>query len=154
MTMHLPIDATITNDFGCASDDTAAILVPVLVAQVYAESAATGRAHLLEHLLKPLSLLSLAAVANGLFAKLTLANGWSRLRINGDDVGRVNAGDIIALVSHVQEVSVQAIDGLAQVITASPVLAGSAEADMLLTLLSKQACQRHGLTDNDFDPIA
>ena len=64
-------------------------LVPALVARVYEEAPPALRGRLLEQLLRPLGLLSLAAVANGIFAKITLGNGWYQLKVNGDDVGRV-----------------------------------------------------------------
>lgn len=127
--------------------------LPALVAQVYEEAPLALRSRLLEQLLKPLSLLSLAAVANGLFARITLSNGWSQLQVKAEDASQVNAGDVIALVHHVQQVSAQALLGLSKVISASPVLAGSAAAAMLLTVLTKQAMQRSPVVDNDFDPI-
>lgn len=127
--------------------------VPALVAEVYAEAPPLERGRLLEHLLKPLSLLSLAAVANGVFAKITLGNGWSTLKVSPEDASRVGTGDVIALVSHVQQVSVQAIESLSKVISTSPVLTGSAAAAMLLTLLAKQAKNRAPVVSNDFDPM-
>lgn len=129
-------------------------LVPSLVAQVYQEAPAAERGRLLEHLLTPLSLLSLAAVANGIFAKITWSNGWATLRVKPEDASRVDAGDVMALVQHVQQVSVQAIEGLSKVIGASPVLTGSAAAAMLLALLAKQANSRTPVVGNDFDLIA
>lgn len=127
--------------------------VPALVAKIYEEAPPALRGRLLEQLLTPLGLLSLAAVANGIFAKITLANGWSRLQVNAEDARRVDGSDVIALVHHVQQVSTQAMDGLTKVIATSPVLAGSAAAAMLLTVLAKQAMQRTPVTGNDFDPM-
>ena len=129
-------------------------MVPALVAQVFQEAPLTERGRLLEPLLKPLGLLSLAAVANGIFARITMDQGWYQSKVSAEDATRVDARDVIALVSHAQQVSVHAIDGLARVISASPVLASSAAAAMLLTLLHKQAKARAPLPANDFDPIA
>jgi len=128
-------------------------LLPQLVAQVYAEATPALRGHLLLQLLKPLSLLSLAAVANGLFARLTLADGWTSRQLSNEDVSRVDSSDVVALVAHVQQVSVQAVESLAKIISSSPVLAGSAAAAMLLTLLAKQRRNRAPIVGNDFDPI-
>ena len=133
----------------CAAPDP----LPTLVAQVYEEAPPVVRGRLLEHLLRPLSLLSLSAVANGIFAKITLNNGWSKLTVSADDASLVDAGDVIALVNHVQQVSVQAIESLSKVISTSPVLTGSAAAAMLLTLLASQAKNRAPVSHNDFDPI-
>jgi hypothetical protein len=128
-------------------------LLPNLVAQVYQEAPPALRGHLLQHLLKPLSLLSLAAVANGLFARLTLADGWAQRHLSNEDVSHVDSSDVVALVAHVQQVSVQAVESLSKIITGSPVLAGSAAAAMLLTLLAKQRCNRAPILGNDFDPM-
>jgi hypothetical protein len=127
--------------------------VPNLVARVFEESPLALRGRLLEHLLKPLGLLSLAAVANGVFAQITLGNGWSELKISADDAKRVDVSDIVALVHHVQQVSVRAMDSLAGLISTSPVLAGSATAAMLLAILAKRAQARSPVLGNDFDPI-
>lgn len=129
-------------------------LVPLLVARVYEEAPPAVRGRLLEHLLKPLSVLSLAAVANGIFARMTLSQGWSKLKVSAEDAQSVATGDVIALVHHVQQVSVHAVDGLTKIVAASPVMAGSAAAALLMTLLTKQAMQRAPIVDNDFDPIA
>jgi hypothetical protein len=128
-------------------------LLSELVAKVYAAAPAADRGRLLEHLLKPLGLLSLAAVANGAFARLAANSGWSRLQINAGDVHRIGRSEVIALVSHVQQVSTQAIDSLGHVISGSPVLAGTAATGLLLSLLRTQATQRPPILDNDFDPI-
>lgn len=128
-------------------------LVPELVAKVYAAAPPADRRRLLEHLLKPLGLLSLVAVANGAFARLAANSGWSKLQFNADDVQRIGRSEVIALVNHVQQVSTQAIDGLGHVISASPVLAGTAATGLLLSLLRKQATQRTPIVGNDFDPM-
>jgi hypothetical protein len=129
-------------------------LLPALVARVYEEAPPALRGHLLEHLLKPLSLLSLVAVANGLFARLTLGEGWALRRVSSEDASRVDSSDVMALVAHVQQVSVQAVDSLSKVIAGSPVLAGSAAAAMLLALLAKQRRNRVPVVGNDFDLLA
>jgi len=128
-------------------------MVPALVAQVFEEAPLTVRGRLLEQLLSPLSLLSLAAVANGIFARITLERGWFPLQVSPEDANQVDAADVVALVLHVQEVSVQALDGLAAIIQASPVLTGSATAAMLLAILRKQAKARRPVLTNDFDPL-
>jgi hypothetical protein len=127
-------------------------LVPALVARVFEEAPAALRGRLLEPLLKPLGLLSLAAVANGLFARITLGSGWSSREVNMEDANQVNSADVMALVHHVQQVSVHAVESLSKIISSSPVLAGSAAAAMLLTLLAKQARNRRPVVGNDFDP--
>ena len=128
--------------------------VPALVARVYAEATPAMRGRLLEQLLKPLSLLSLVAVANGLFAKLTMGDGWVQRKISLEDANQVDASDVIALVNHVQQVSAQAVESLSKIIIGSPVLASSAAAALLLAMLAKQHRNRAPVVGNDFDPIA
>ena len=148
--LHLSASAAHPADLPQQSPDD---LLPNLVAQVYQEATPALRGHLLLQLLKPLSLLSLAAVANGLFARLTLADGWAPHQLSNEDVSRVDSSDVVALVAHVQQVSVQAVESLSKIITSSPVLAGSAAAAMLLTLLAKQRRNRAPILDDDFDPM-
>lgn len=48
----------------------------------------------------------------------------------------------ITLVDYVQQVSVHAVDGLAQVLAATPLMATSAAAALLMTLLVQRARNR------------
>lgn len=128
-------------------------MVPALVAQVFEESPLALRSLLLEHLLKPLGLLSLVAVSNGVFAQIRLGEGWYQPGIRPDNARRIHAEHVSALVHHVQQVSVQAIDSLASLISTSHVLAGSAAAAMLLAILSQQSQSRPPVLGNDFDPL-
>jgi hypothetical protein len=49
---------------------------------------------------------------------------------------------VIALVDYVQQVSVNAVDGLAHLLSASPVLTSSAAATLLITVLVQRARTR------------
>jgi len=146
---HLPEPVTPVAALAGARTDP----VPDLVARVFEESPPAEKGQLLEPLLKPLGLLSLAAVADGIFAKIASAKGWSRLKVSAEDATQVGAHDVMELVRHVQQVSVQAMDSLAGVISASPVWSGSAAAAMLLAILAKQAQSRSPVVTNDFDPL-
>ena len=55
------------------------------------------RKHLLERLIRPLGLLSLAAVAGGVFAQIRLRSGWENLQVQIDDVQSVNTRDLMPL---------------------------------------------------------
>jgi hypothetical protein len=127
--------------------------VPVLVGKVYEVASPMERGRLLEHLLKPLGVLALVAIANGIFARLTWVNGWSRLTIRPEDTQFVDTQDVVTLASRVQQVSVQAIDGLSQIVSASPVLASSTAAAMLLAILAKQSMGTTQNSGNDFDVL-
>ncbi len=118
-----------------------------LVGQVYEAAPPTEQSRLVGHLLRPLGLLSLVAVANGIFAKVWFRSGQQSSQIRVEEVRNVRVGDVIALVDYVQQVSVEAVDGLAQMVASSPALAGSAAAALLVTALLRRARTRPGHTD-------
>lgn len=113
--------------------------IPDLVAQVYAAAPQEERRALLATLIKPLGLLSLAAIGNGIFAHLRLNGGWPEFQPAVEDLKRVRTSDMVALVQHVQQVSIETVYGLAGVLKSSPVLAGSATAALLLAVLVQRA---------------
>ncbi|MBU1358375.1 MAG: hypothetical protein KKC79_03410 [Gammaproteobacteria bacterium] len=116
--------------------------IPQLVAQVYEVAPEAERGRLLEQLLRPLGVLSLVAVAGGIFAKIRFQSGWQDLSVRIDDIRGVRPVDIVALVEHAQQVSVEAVDGLAQLLMASPALSTSATAVLLAALLAGRARAR------------
>ena len=140
-------------DFPPSAQTPAPDPVPALVAQVYAEAPPALRTRLLESLLRPLSVLSLVAVANGVFAKMALGQGWPRLKLSVDDAHRFDTNDVIALVNHVQQVSGPAVDELSRILSGNALLGSSAAAAMLITVLTKRALQRPTELVEDFDPI-
>lgn len=141
---HLPeVNAESLSDAGQA--------LPVLVGKVFEAANPVERGRLLEHLLRPLGILALVAIANGIFARLTWVNGWSRLTVRPEDTQFIDSQDVVALASRVQQVSMQAIEGLTKVVANSPVLAGSTAAAMLLAILARQKMNRVQSPGNDFD---
>ncbi len=126
----------------------ATLTVPQLVGQVYAAAPAIDRSHMLEHLLRPLGVLALVAVADGVFAKVRFRGGWPDLHVRLEDAQNVQASDVITLVDYVQQVSVHAVDGLAQMLTMTPMIATSAAAGLLVTLLLQRA-RSHRADDAD-----
>jgi hypothetical protein len=113
-----------------------------LVGQVFESAPPAERSRLLEHLLRPLGVLSLVAIANGIFAKIRFQSGWPDIHVRPEDVQNVQASDVITLVSHVQQVSFHAVDGLADMLSASPVLTTSAATALLITVLVQRARTR------------
>jgi hypothetical protein len=118
------------------------ITIAQLVGQVYEFAPPAERSRLLEHLLRPLGVLSLVAIANGIFAKIRFRSGFPDLHVQIEDAQNVQASDVITLVNHVQQISVHAIDGLADMLVASPVMAGSAAAALLIAVLVQRARTR------------
>ena len=120
-----------------------------LVGQVYAAGPAAEQSRLLEHLLRPLGVLSLVAVANGIFAQFRLRSGWQDLQVRMEDAQSVSPSDVVALVHHVQQVQVEAVDGLVKILSNSPVMAGSAATALLVTVLVKRARSRRANDSSD-----
>lgn len=110
-----------------------------LVSQVYASAPPAEQSRLLTHLLRPLGVLSLVAVANGIFATMRFRSGWSDMHVRVEDAQNVQTSDIITLVNYVQQVSTHAVDGLADMLATSPVMTGSAAAALLTMLLVQRA---------------
>ncbi len=131
------------------------ITIAQLVGQVYEAAPPIERSRLLEHLLRPLGVLSLVAVANGIFATIRFRSGWPEIHVRPEDAQNVDASDVITLVNHVQQVSFHAVDGLARMLAASPVLTGSAAAAMLMTVLMQRARTRRSddLAPGDSFPV-
>jgi len=123
---------------------TAETAIPALVAQVYESAPAEERCRLVETLLRPLGVLSLVAIANGIFAKIRFRNAGQDPGVRIDDLQNVGAADMVALVHHAQQVSVETVDGLVQQLTTSGALAGSAAAALLIGLLVQRARSRRG----------
>jgi hypothetical protein len=130
-----------------ASNET----IATLVGEVYESAPLEERGRVLDQLLRPLGVLSLFAVAGGLFAKIRLRGGWENFSVRPEDLQNVRASDVIALVDYVQQVSIEAVDGLAQMLRASPMMAGSTAAVLLVTLLVQRARARRARVADDRD---
>lgn len=113
-----------------------------LVGQVYESVPPAEQSRLIEFLLKPLGVLSLVSVANGIFANIRLRGDWSDIHVQPEDAQNVQVSDVITLVIHVQQISVHAINGLAHMLASSPVMTGSAAAALLMTILVQRAQTR------------
>lgn len=125
-----------------------------LVGQVYESSPPAVQKRLLAQLIKPLGLLSLVAVANGIFASLRFRSAEVDTQAGLDYLNNsVQTHDVIALVNYVQQVSSQAVDGLADMLSASPVAAGSAAAAVLISMLMQRASKRRDAEPQHHDDL-
>lgn len=114
--------------------------IPELVAQLYCDASPPEKSRLLELLVRPLGLLPLFALADGVFARIWWRNGRDSLQqIRVEDALAVSAQDIATLVTYVQQSSVEVLDGLLQIINASPVLASSTAAIVVMLVLQRRA---------------
>lgn len=127
--------------------------VPVLVAAVFEAAPLPERKRLLELMIRPLGLLSLASVANGIFGKIALRSNWTRFKLQADDVKSVKPGDVMALALYVQQMSTPAFDGMRSLLMNSPALMSSTAAVLLLALLTQEYKRRNAAAlEKDFDP--
>ena len=125
-----------------------------LVGQVYESAPPAVQKRLLAQLIKPLGLLSLAAVANGIFASLRFRSAEVDVQARLESVNNsVQTHDVITLANYVQQVSSQAVDGLADMLSASPVVAGSAAAAVLISVLMQRARKRRDAEPQHHDDL-
>jgi hypothetical protein len=99
-------------------------IVPELIAEAYAEMRPLEKRQLLEYLLRPLSLLALAAVAGGRFARLRIRNGEERKHIRVEEAQAVSANEIATLARYVQQANVETLDILVRQMKSLPALPG------------------------------
>ena len=111
------------------------ISIPELVGRIYESAPLPERRRILEPLLRPLGVLSLLAVANGMFANIRFRSGWPVMRIPLDELQSVTASDVTALVEYAQRASGEAIAGLAVMLSTSPLLGTSVAAGLLVTMV-------------------
>jgi hypothetical protein len=120
-----------------------------LIAKAYEEGSPSIRRRILEHLLRPLGILSLMGVSNGVFARVCERAGWSDFSIRVADTHKIDSTEVMALASYVQQYSAKAFHGLLHVFGTSPALAGSATAALLIAILLRHANQQTPLDDED-----
>jgi hypothetical protein len=113
-----------------------------LVGRVYATAPPIEKTRLVSHLMRPLGILSLVTVANGVFASIRFRGASIDFPVGIDDVKNVQTTDVIALASYAQQVSMQAVDGLTQILITSPAMMSSAAALLLLQILMRRSRQR------------
>ena len=115
--------------------------IPALFGQLYEASSPGARRRLLEHLARPLNMLSLVAIADGAFALVGLRCVGQVAWFAPEDLHGVRASHVRALADYAQQVNVGAVDTLVELWHApepdSAMLAAS-----LLTLLRQRALLR------------
>ncbi len=134
-TSSIPIEQLAAEAYDAASPPVQDQMVSLLVGKIYESAPVAERSSLIMSLMKPLGVLSLVAVANGIFANIRLRNDWSDVQVRPDDVQNIRTQDVVALTHYAQQVSTQVLDGLARIVTGSPVLATSAAAALLIHIL-------------------
>jgi hypothetical protein len=143
----LPTSSTTTTP-SCETDaHTPETPISHLLGQVYESALPAEQSRLLQHLLRPLSLLSLAAVANGIFADMRFRGGWPD-QIRLEDAQNVHVSDVIALVDYVQQVNIEALHAITRMLMPSPLIVSSAAAALMVGVLM-QRVQAHRAGNED-----
>ena len=109
-----------------------------LAGDVYEAAPLEERRKMLDHLLRPLGILSLLGVAHGVFAKIQFRRAMQDMPIRVEDLACIQTRDVVALVDYVQQASIEVVDLLAKLISASPLMAGSSAAALLVTMLVRR----------------
>jgi hypothetical protein len=138
MSSEIPIEQLAAEVYDAAPAAEQERMVSQLVGKIYETAPATVRTNLILTLMKPLGVLSLVAVADGIFAKIRFRGGWPDVQVLPDDVKNVEPQDVVALAHYAQQVSLHVLDGLARVVTSSPVMATSAAAALLIHILMQR----------------
>ena len=118
--------------------------VAQLVGEVYQVATPAERSRLIEALMRPLSLLCLAAVSGGVFTAIRLRGGWHTLQVRLEDTLNIRPPDVTALADMVLQVDADRLDSLRSLLT-SPSMAGTAAAMLLLGVLRSRRQPRLSL---------
>lgn len=138
----IPVAQLVHEVYASSAPEAQQQLVARLVGKVYESAPAPIKTRLLEHLLRPLGLLSLLAIANGIFARIGFDGGWPQPALHPGDVKEVRASDVVALAEFALQVSGEAANGLVHLLTTSPALAGSGAATVLASILLQRTQNR------------
>ena len=113
-----------------------------LVARVYGDASAEMRRDMLVSIAKPLGVLSLVAVANGVFSKAVFEDPQTTQHISLEQIPSIAQHDVWTLIDFAYQVSGNAFDGLARLIVASPSVAATTSALLLLTWIAQRRDRR------------
>lgn len=124
-----------------------------LAARAFEAASPAERSRFIETLIRPLGLLSVAAVANGVFTPWRLGGAGGAPHVPVEEATQVQPRDLAALVEHALQVGAETLDGLAGVLAASPVVGTCSAAALLLAALAWMASRRaRPAAGSDFEP--
>jgi hypothetical protein len=103
-----------------STDAQPAAELPDCVAELYRCAPATTRAMLLECLVRPVGLLALVAVADGVFAALRQRHGWQRLQVTVEDTASVTAEHVYQLATYLQQATPEVFRHLGKLLADNP----------------------------------
>lgn len=124
--VNTPSEAAVCDGLAAVTPTKRSLVLPRLIGQAFEALPPPQRRAILSHLLKPLGMLSLATIGNGVFlinrSQLLLQNAAAA---EAEYLQDIDVNDVVELVDRVQQVSVEVVDAVAQMIEASPDLAHS-----------------------------
>lgn len=138
----IPIEQLVQEVYASSPPEAQEHILAQLVGKVFEAAPVPLQTRLLEQLLRPVGVLSLIAIANGIFAKMRFRGDWADPGLRSVDVQSVRPADVVALVEHALQVSGAALNGLTHVLISSPSLAGSGAAAVLVALLMQRTQHR------------
>ena len=112
-------------------------LLPLWVAGLYRDAHAGLRAQLLERLLRPMGVLGLVAVADGVFAALRHRHGWQDVQVTAEDTAAVSADHVFQLVAYLQERTPEALASLTELLATHPAALATVSGALLWDLLRR-----------------
>jgi hypothetical protein len=117
-----------------------------LMGEVYEFAPSTVRNVMIELLVSPLGLLSLATVANGIFLEYLLRKQLLESPAMGA-AQDIRASDVIALTERVLQIKAEVIDEVAEIVRMSPTSACCAAAATLAKIPLRRNSSRHDLDE-------
>lgn len=138
----IPVEQIVQEVYACADQEAQQHLLAQLVGRVYETAPPPVRSQLLVQLLRPMGVLSLMAVANGVFAKIRFRSAGATPAISADDLSGVHGGDVVALVERMQQISTDNLHDLARWLAHSPAIASSGAAAVLAAILLQSLYRR------------
>lgn len=134
------------SDFASRPAPVRAQALSQLMGEVYDVAPSTVRNVMIELLVSPLGVLSLATVANGIFLQDLLRKRLLASPAMGA-AQNIRASDVIALTERVLQINAEIIDEVAEMVRISPASAGCAAAAKLAKIPLRRNNSRHDLDD-------
>lgn len=113
-----------------------------MVARVYGDAPVEMRRDILISIAKPLGVLSLVAIANGVFSRAVFEDPHATPHISLEQIPSIALQDVWTLIDFSYQVSGNAFNELAQLIAASPSVAATASALLLLGWIAQRKDRR------------
>lgn len=113
-----------------------------MVVRIYTDAEPEIQREILKVAIQPLSVLSLVAVANGIFSRVLFKDGQLAADIPIEQVTRLEINDVSSLIEFAYQVSDKAFDGLAPLLLKSRKIAAKGSTLQFLSWISKRTRTR------------